>query len=766
MVTSPPQSSRIIRASAVAAALIAATASPAPARTIEAQPRIVAAGPTLGTGELRRDSLVERSSHLTVVVHLAARHPRELDRVVAAVSDPTSRSYRRHLTAAQVRRRFAPARSTVTELRRWARSHGLRVVHVARNRKLVILSAGVRRFEAAFSTRLRVRTTAAGTERVLERPARMPARLARRVLHVAGLTGDAVPVPAAASTPATGKLFPGPCSRWWREKPATGHTAYDEQQSWLPCGYTPSQVRSAYRVDELLNRGIDGRGQRVAVILWSSSPTIETDLAEYSRRNGLPPADLTLAPPRTPADGNGDKAPFHLEQTLDLETLHTIAPRAKLLFQEVGTNHWRFYIAAINDIAAESRAQAISLSITLAGEMAVNSNDADDEVFKFAAAQGVGIYAGTGDDGDSRPATGAPEGSREPNWPSASAQITAVGGSSLAIGADGERLFETAWGTSRSKLGSGGWTPAPPGEWFAGSTGGTSHLRAQPAYQREAVPQYFSHYWRDRPGSNRFPVPVIPARVVPDVAILGDSYTGLMIGQTLAYPGGSDAYTEFAAGGTSLSAPLFAGIMLLADQLAGHAHGFANPALYRLAATPAFKDITAPGRAVSTVFRRYTNGLDASGGIEELLVTMSQIRTLLSIPGYDDSTGLGTPDALELAERLAAPPAVPVATPSPPPTPTATASPPPDTTKPADTRRRARPRCRARVSIRLPRGRGRVIRAALHVNGARRRRVAGRDLRNVRYTRRSSRAIRLRVAARTSRGRLLQVRVRLSRCSR
>ena len=57
-------------------------------------------------------------------------------------------------------------------------------------------------------------------------------------------------------------------------------------------------------------------------------------------------------------------------------------------------------------------------------------------------------------------------------------------------------------------------------------------------------------------------------RAVPDVAALGDPQTGFLIGQTQTFPDG-DYYDEFRIGGTSLSSPIFAGLMALADQAAG-----------------------------------------------------------------------------------------------------------------------------------------------------------------------------------------------------
>ena len=64
--------------------------------------------------------------------------------------------------------------------------------------------------------------------------------------------------------------------------------------------------------------------------------------------------------------------------------------------------------------------------------------------------------------------------------------------------------------------------------------------------------------------------------------MVGDPNTGFLVGQTQTFPEGV-SYDEYRIGGTSLSSPLFAGVMALADQQAGVHHGFANPFLYSLA---------------------------------------------------------------------------------------------------------------------------------------------------------------------------------------
>src|SRR4029078_13211562 len=115
-------------------------------------------------------------------------------------------------------------------------------------------------------------------------------------------------------------------------------------------------------------------------------------------------------------------------------------------------------------------------------------------------------------------------------------------------------------------------------------------------------------------------------RHVPDVAALGDPQTGYLIGQTQSFPDGNH-YDEFRIGGTSLSSPIFAGLMALADQAGGSPHVFANPLFY--AHPEAFYDVTSVKTAVAR--RNFTNSVDASAGTSDFLRT------------FDDYSGSATP---------------------------------------------------------------------------------------------------------------------------
>jgi subtilase family serine protease len=254
-----------------------------------------------------------------------------------------------------------------------------------------------------------------------------------------------------------------------------------------------------------------------------------------------------------------------------------------------------------------------------------------NDTFIQAAAEGIGMYFSSGDAGDETHGSGDPA-QATPDWPAVSPWVTAVGGTSLAVGAANDYLFETGWETGRAPL-------LPDNTWGApvfttGSGGGTSRLFAQPSYQAGVVPNALAtaHGLRSQ-----------PMRVVPDVSMLGDPNTGFRVGQTQTFSDGA-YYDEYRIGGTSLSSPLMAGVMALAQQRAGAPIGFANPALYALGAA-ALHDVVQPATTQAVARVDYINSQDASGGLRTTLRYLSydQVLTIHSAPGYDDVTGRGTP---------------------------------------------------------------------------------------------------------------------------
>jgi len=94
-----------------------------------------------------------------------------------------------------------------------------------------------------------------------------------------------------------------------------------------------------------------------------------------------------------------------------------------------------------------------------------------------------------------------------------------------------------------------------------------------------------------------------------------------------------------------------AGVEALADQAAGHPHGFANPAIYRLRAN-AVRDVVDPAQTLSAVRVDFSNSTDAADGLVTSLRTFNQTQTLSTRPGYDDVTGVGSPVASAYVNAL------------------------------------------------------------------------------------------------------------------
>ena len=93
-------------------------------------------------------------------------------------------------------------------------------------------------------------------------------------------------------------------------------------------------------------------------------------------------------------------------------------------------------------------------------------------------------------------------------------------------------------------------------------------------------------------------------------------------------------------------------MLALADQKAGKALGFANPALYAGAGTDAYRDIVDPANPMAAGRADYNNGENANDGVTYSLRTLNFTGTLHTIKGYDDVTGVGTPNGQAWLDAL------------------------------------------------------------------------------------------------------------------
>ncbi|HVL94603.1 MAG TPA: S53 family peptidase [Solirubrobacteraceae bacterium] len=565
-----------------------------------------------------------------VTVHLRVRDASGLSRRAAAVSDPRSSRYGRRLSWREYRRRFAPERATVAAVRQWAALAGLRVAFVPRNRLFVVLTAP------------------AALPRVLGEPA-LPPALAPHVLAIT--RGDSEPQLEPAVTPAPDLPFvPGPCSQFWGQRHANGlrspdRARYGDHLPWVPCGHTPRELQEAYGVRDAIRGGNDGRGTAIAILGIGTTATVQQDVDAHARRHGLPPVDLQIVESPVPA---AQPPPPELlassayEQALDIEAAHTTAPRARIVYEQMASGTRFDLLGAVNDIVVNDRARIVSISFSERGESQPRPVlEASEQVFMFAAARGVGIYVVTGDRGDGRhdPALNTPAA----NWPAVSAWVTAVGGTSLGIGPSAKRGFEVPWATFARTLGDAGWS-SPRFRFGAG--GGPSRRVPQPPYQRPVVPPSIAN----RYAGTVIPITIAPGRVIPDISAVADPHTGFLVGQTLVHPDGSTRYAEHRSGGTSLAAPLIAGLVALADQRAGSARGFVNPVLYA-ARRSAFHDVLAAPDSHPAMRH--------DPGSAPTFNTTGNTESLCAAAGYDDASGLGTPAGAAFLAALAEPAPVP-----------------------------------------------------------------------------------------------------------
>ena len=564
------------------------------------------------------------------------------------ISDPSSASYGKWLTNAQFNARYAPAASSVTAVQGWLRSEGFQITKTLQSGMYVEASGSVAKVESTFDTSVHnysyLGKNVQANNSQLSLPANTPAAVTGAISGVIGVdqgtaikhTADTEPGPPPGT-----RFGVQPCSKYYAQKLATDKPpAYGKHQPYAVCGYTPQQYQSAYGESGLLKAGINGRGTTVAITDAYASPTIRFDAQKYNKVHHQPlfkPGQFSQIIPGpndfTDVDLCGAQG-WYGEETLDVEAVHAMAPGAKIV-----------YVGASNCLEGLDNAWAETIDNHVADVITNSWTDGTDDITLLgtdyvefyeqfsteAALTGITVNFSSGDDGD-HTAGGTDPASKTVEFPADLPLVTGVGGTSVFIGRHGQWVGEHGWQTSYSVLTNGAWTPAPPGDYSSGGGGGTSDLFTQPWYQAGNVPTSIS----EANGST-------PMRAVPDIAMPGDPNTGFLVGETQVFPDGT-YWDQYRIGGTSLSSPLLAGVVAVANQAHHHPLGFINPLYYKLLGSSALHDIVAPTSPVAQVRTEFVNSVDNSQGKLYRLQTVDvQSSTLHDTPGYDNETGVGTP---------------------------------------------------------------------------------------------------------------------------
>jgi subtilase family serine protease len=582
-------------------------------------------------------------------VLLDMRNEAGAEATLKAISDPSSASYGKWLTNQAFDEQYAPAKTSVTAVQDWLRGQGFTVTQTLPSGMYVEASGTTAQVEKVFGSTLKNYSYQGKTVRAnsseLSLPASTPAAVTGVVAGIVGVDqGTALKSPADTlpGPPPGARYGVQPCSAYYGQKTATDKpSAYGKKQPYTVCGYVPQQYQSAYGESALLRSGVSGKGVTVAITDAYAAPTILADAQKYNQVHKQPlfkPGQFTQITPA--ADGYGDEAlcdpqGWYGEETLDVEAVHAMAPGAKIV-----------YVGAADCESGLDNAWASAIDNHVANVITNSWTDGTDDLTLLgtsyvqfyeqysleAAMTGITVNFSSGDAGDNT-SGGTDLAAKTVEFPADLPYVTGVGGTSVLIGSKGQHLAEYGWQTDYSQLTNGAWTPAPPGTYSSGGGGGTSVLFPQPFYQKGKVPTNISEYF----GST-------PMRAVPDISAAGDPNTGFEVGETQVFPDGT-YWDQYRIGGTSLSSPLVAGVVAVADQFTHKSLGFINPLYYKLLGTPALNDPKAPTSPVAQVRTNYANSVDASAGYTYELGTIDvQQTTLHETPGYDDETGVGTPN--------------------------------------------------------------------------------------------------------------------------
>ncbi len=446
-----------------------------------------------------------------------------------------------------------------------------------------------------------------------------------QVLHFAPAQQPANTAQAQASpTPTpTPRIFPTPIPQTHPFQPdGTGPTTQQCLSALgYPC-YSPEQIQQAFHLPALYKQGYDGTGQTIVILGAGHTTTLKADLHRFDHVWGLPDPPsfkiMNVAGPPVPYTCPDKEDDLALENTLDVEWAHAIAPGANIILL-IGSNdsggskedNCLFYglDRALNYALDNHLGQIVTISyggseLGVIGETAEDkaldlaAYRREDAILKNAVTNGITVLASSGDTGATNPNGGDGPNALWPrpnvSWPASDPYVLAVGGTTLQIkDASGSYASEIVW---------------DDGDAYGGTSGGgRSAVFAEPSYQRGLPNQSLFK------GRRGLPDVSFPAEPSYD---LYASFESGVLGQ--ASPGRFKHWDVI--GGTSASAPCWAGLIAIANQMRGQPLGFIQPALYSLR-----------GKAMHDI----TSGDNGYGGVPGYSAR----------PGYDLATGWGTPIA-------------------------------------------------------------------------------------------------------------------------
>ena len=529
---------------------------------------------------------------IALLLKPSASQQSDLQQLLRQQQDRSSPSYRQWLTPEQYADRFGVSASDIAKIVDWLQSQGLVVSGTSRSRTWITFSGTAQQTRNAFHTEIH-RYNVNGES------------------HFANLTDPSIPADLAGVVAGFRGLND------FRLKPRLKKAIPDYTQARGVHHLVPDDLAVIYNIAPLYQAGLDGTGQKIAIVGQSGVRT--QDIQSFRNTFNLSSANLQMVPvPNRPNPGivPGDTD----EAALDIEWSGAVARNAAILF-------------VYSDDVWQSAMYAVDQNLAPVLSMSYGSCEASDladlpnfqAIVQQANAQGTTWLAAAGDAGAADcedPSALTAQNGLAVDVPGSIPEVTSMGGTEFN---DQAGSYWSATNTANlasalSYIPEQAWNDTPLGGGLAATGGGASIVFPQPS-------------WQTGPG-----VPNDGARHVPDLSMSASSaHDGYYI-----YSGGAQY-----VGGTSCAAPSMAGIVALLNQyLASNGVGNINPTLYRLAqnSTGVFHDITSGN-----------NTVPCAAGTPDCA---SGSLGLSAGPGYDEVTGLGSVDAYNLVHQWSSNPAL------------------------------------------------------------------------------------------------------------
>ena len=525
-------------------------------------------------------------------VTLALRNREQLQQLLADLQNPSSPDYHRFLTPKEFADRFGP--TDFAEVRDWLTAQGFHVTSTDVARRVIEFHGSAAEAERAFGTSIE---SFGGTAFGNTSDPQIPARFAGVIGHIHGLDNMSGRRPGVTAANLKRVAPPeGDAADSAASNPDSTVPGFDVPRIGGPL-FGPTDFYTFYDETPLLSAGLKGSG---CIAIIGDSRVSPAAISTFASKFKVGASHLTTVLVDEGDPGfNGDE----IEAELDLEWSHAVAPGAalRLYVGDDATAHTDALVDAIQGALDENQCKVISISFGFCGTSDSLFTEVLDPLFERAAAQGQSVITITHDFGaaylDFDPGSQqcVVGGSRAVSEMAADPNVTAVSGTSFTAQWNGKGSIV---GPTTERV----WNDANEGFPNDGATGGgASRLFSKPDFQSgDGVP---NDGMRDIPDLSLIASPHFPGSwvVVSSSCFKASGCNGT----------GGLSYAR--VGGTSLSAPAFAGVVNLIGQVNGKGVGNLNPTIYSLAnqnlAGSGFRDVTSGSNGFNGV-SGFTAGAD------------------------------------------------------------------------------------------------------------------------------------------------------------